>query len=115
MPLHPPNADVVCGVSTPLAFQAGNGYLAGSGEFEVRCEYDAWVPPPHGWPDAAHCVPAGAAGECDLTAILANSTTPAHLTRSESSDTNLPSGEYTTYTCSDSSKELRLGFMPFKR
>ena len=79
----------------------------------MRCEYDAWVAPPHGWPDAAHCVPATAG--CDLTAILANLTTPAHLTRTESSAANLPSGDYTEYTCSDSSKELRLGFMPFKR
>lgn len=113
MPLCPPNADVACAISH-LAIQASNGYLAGSGEFEVRCEYDAWVAPPHGWPDAAHCVPAPAAG-CNLTAILANLTTPAHLTRTESSDVNLPSGQYTEYTCSDSSKELRLGFMPFKR
>ena len=58
-----------------MFFQADNGYLASTGEFQVSCEYDEWVMPPFGWPDPAHCV---AASDCDLTNVTA---TPSHLTR----------------------------------
>ena len=85
-----------------------NGYLAGTGEFQVSCAYDEWVMPAHGWPEAQHCV---APVDCDLTNATA---TPTHLTRAESSLTNLPSGESAEYTCSDN-KQLKLEFLPYER